>query len=96
MEQKAYRKRIYHALFAKRFLDRAAWVHCSAHSERAQATQWFIRARAAVIPNPVDLEPFASLDGGALARQELGLAERCDMAPCYSWADFTRRRASSC
>jgi glycosyltransferase involved in cell wall biosynthesis len=76
MEQKAYRKRIYHAVFGKRFLDGAAWVHCSTHSERAQATQWFIRARAAVIPNPVDLEPFASLDGGALARQELGLAER--------------------
>jgi glycosyltransferase involved in cell wall biosynthesis len=79
MAQNAYRKRIYHALFAKRFLDHAAWVHCSTHSERAQATEWFRRNRAAVLPNPVDLEPFASLDGGARARQELGLAKsaRC-------------------
>jgi glycosyltransferase involved in cell wall biosynthesis len=75
MTQKAYRKRIYHALVARRFLDHATWVHCSTQSERAQASQWFLGTRAAVLPNPVDLELFASLDGGARARQELGLAE---------------------
>jgi glycosyltransferase involved in cell wall biosynthesis len=76
MEQKTYRKLIYHALFCRRFLDQSAWIHCSAQAECAQASRWFDPARAAVLPNIVDLTPFASLDGGALARQELALGEK--------------------
>src|SRR5207248_2150044 len=45
MSQRAIKKRLYMMLWGKRFLDRAACVHCTAAAELAQARRWFSNPR---------------------------------------------------
>jgi glycosyltransferase involved in cell wall biosynthesis len=65
MAQKSLKKRLYLALVGRRFLNRAARVHCTAEAELAQASKWFANSRTAVLPYLVDLAPFETLPGPA-------------------------------
>lgn len=61
MAQRAWKKRAYLALLGRRWLTRAAVVHCTAEDERDQAARWFTPRRTAVLPYLIDLSPFESL-----------------------------------
>jgi glycosyltransferase involved in cell wall biosynthesis len=69
MTQRGVKKRLYMALWGRRFLDRAACVHCTAEAELAQARRWFANPATAVLPYLVELTAFAQLPG-----PEMGLA----------------------
>lgn len=69
MSQKATKKRLYHAIFAKGLLERAAFVHCTAQAELDQAKQWFGRGRGMVLPYVVNFTAFEKLPGPELARE---------------------------
>jgi glycosyltransferase involved in cell wall biosynthesis len=68
MQQRGLKKRTYLALSGRRFLENAAFVHCTAGAELEQAKKWFPRGRGLVIPNLLDLAPYVSLPGPELAR----------------------------
>jgi glycosyltransferase involved in cell wall biosynthesis len=55
--KKHLKKRIYLMLFAKRMLENAAFVHCTADAEAAQSVASFPRGKIRTIPNMLDLEP---------------------------------------
>jgi len=71
MAQRGAKKRAYLAMFGRRLLERAAFVHCTAQAEQEQARRWFPRGRSCVVPYVVDLDPFRTLPGDALIRQRL-------------------------
>ncbi|HMN42086.1 MAG TPA: glycosyltransferase [Phycisphaerales bacterium] len=75
MEQRALKKRLYHALFARRAMGGVAAMHCTAEAELAQASKWFGRARdrGVVIPLPFDLGDYRDLPGPEQARARFGL-----------------------
>jgi glycosyltransferase involved in cell wall biosynthesis len=75
MAQKALKKRVYHAAFARRALEGAAAVHCTAEAELSQASRWFgsARGRGVVIPLPFDLADYRDLPGPEQARAKFGL-----------------------
>jgi glycosyltransferase involved in cell wall biosynthesis len=60
MSQKPLKKRVYLTMFARRLLEQAAFVHCTAAAEAAQSRKWFPRGRVRVIPNFLDLRAFQS------------------------------------
>jgi glycosyltransferase involved in cell wall biosynthesis len=70
MAQKAIKKRVFHEVFQRRYLEAAAAVHCTAQAEYDQAIKWFPRGRGVVIPNLLNLDPFRSPPGPELARQK--------------------------
>jgi len=76
MAQKSLKKRLYLALVGRRFLNRAARVHCTAEAELAQARKWFDNSNTAVLPYLVDLTPFETLPGPAAALASLPPAMR--------------------
>ncbi len=63
MKQRGLKKKIYLALFGRRFLDGAACVHCTAERELLQASKWFTNQKSAVLPYLVDLTSFERLPG---------------------------------
>lgn len=66
MAQSAIRKRVYLSIGGRRYLESAAAVHCTADAELAQSKKWFPRGRGVVVPNLIDLEPYAEVpDPGA-------------------------------
>ena len=67
MAQRGWKKRAYLALLGRRWLGRAAVVHCTAEDERDQAARWFTPRRTAVLPYVVDLQPFETLPPAGLA-----------------------------
>lgn len=74
MSQRTLKKRIYLLLLGRRFLDRAACVHCTAQAELDQAKKWFGNPRTAVLPYIVDLSAFENLPGPEIARQKFAPA----------------------
>ncbi len=70
MDQSAIRKRIYLALGGRRYLESAAAVHCTADAELEQSRKWFPRGRGVVVPNLIDLEPYAEVPDPAPAIAE--------------------------
>jgi glycosyltransferase involved in cell wall biosynthesis len=58
IRQKALKKRIYLTLFARRMLEQAAFVHCTARAEAEQSHRHFPRGQVRVIPNLINLECF--------------------------------------
>jgi glycosyltransferase involved in cell wall biosynthesis len=68
MAQKALKKRLFMAAFARRLLNGAAAVHCTAEAEKMQAARWFDGSRAVVVPLVFDLSEFRNLPGPELAR----------------------------
>ena len=70
VEQKALKKRVFHALYVKRHLERAGAVHCTAQAELDQSGKWFPKGRGVVIANLLDLNPFRTPPGPGLAREK--------------------------
>ncbi|MGH7214804.1 MAG: glycosyltransferase [Tepidisphaeraceae bacterium] len=68
MATRTLKKRLYLALAGRRFLERAAAVHCTAQAEMRQASKWFDHPRTVVLPLLMDLEPFRAPPGPDLAR----------------------------
>lgn len=67
-DTRALRKRAFMAAVGRRWLARAAGVHCTAQDELVQSSRFFDRALGVVIPNFVDVEPFGAEPDAALAR----------------------------
>lgn len=63
MAQRGLKKRLFLAATGRRFLERAARVHCTAEGERQQATKWMPKAHTAVLPLLVDLTEYDTLPG---------------------------------
>jgi glycosyltransferase involved in cell wall biosynthesis len=59
LSQTPVRKRLYLAMAGRRYLERAARVHCTAAAELTQARKWFPRGSGKVVPNLVDLSGYA-------------------------------------
>ncbi len=68
MGQGPFKKRLYLRLGGRRYLESAAAVHCTAAGEMAQAQRHFGRARGVVVPNLIDLAPYAAAPDPAEAR----------------------------
>ncbi len=71
--RKRIRKRVFHTLLSRRMMERAAFVHCTADGERAQSEVWYPRGRSVIIPNLLDMSPYAELPGPDLALHSFGL-----------------------
>jgi glycosyltransferase involved in cell wall biosynthesis len=69
MRQARIKKRAYLALVGERWLRGACKIHLTAEAELEQASAWFPRSKGRVIPNFLDLEPFAQLPGAEQARR---------------------------
>ena len=69
MNQAKIRKRIYMNLIGDRWLRGARTIHLTAQAELEQAVAWFPRSKGRVIPNLLDLRPFANLPGAEQARR---------------------------
>ena len=63
MTQGGFKKRVYLKLKGRRLLEGAAYVHCTADDELAQSGKWFPGGQGRVVPNLIDLEPYANLPG---------------------------------
>jgi glycosyltransferase involved in cell wall biosynthesis len=71
--RKRIRKRIFHFLLTRRMMERASFVHCTADGERAQSEVWYPRGRSVIIPNLLDMSPYADLPGPEVALHSFGL-----------------------
>ena len=74
MAQKGFKKRLYLAVVGRRFLERAAAVHCTADAERDQSYKWYPRGRPIVVPLIFDLSAYEDLPGPELARRTFASA----------------------
>lgn len=72
MTQGGLKKRLYLRLAGRRFLERAAAVHCTAEAEKTQAQPWYRNDRTVVIPLIFDLAAFRTLPGPEIARRKFG------------------------
>lgn len=70
MAQKGLKKRVYWWLAARRLLERAYRVHCTAEGERKQAEKWYPRGATAVLPLVVDMPAADELPGPEQAMAE--------------------------
>jgi glycosyltransferase involved in cell wall biosynthesis len=68
LSKKPIKKRVYLALFARRLLENAAFVHCTADAEAAQSAASFPRGTVRTIPNMLDLKPLMTPQAGAMPR----------------------------
>lgn len=73
MAQQPAKKRVYLSLGARRMLEKAKWVHCTAEFEFEQARKWFPKGRGRVIPNLMELKSFTAMPGRDLAREKFPL-----------------------
>ena len=74
MAQNPMVKRGFLALVGTNLLHNAAYVHCTAEAEFAQARKWIPHARGLVLPLIMDLEPYRELPGPELARAKFSLS----------------------
>lgn len=73
MTQRTLKKRLYLALAARTMLEKAAAVHCTAQAELDQSKRWYPKGRGAVVPLVFDIEPYRTLPGPELAREEFSI-----------------------
>lgn len=64
-------KAVNDALWQRRMLDGASFVHYTTVDERNLASDLGIRAPTAVVPHPFDFDAFASADGSAFRRKHM-------------------------
>lgn len=69
MAQKQWKKRAYLMFGGRAFLEKAAFVHCTARGELDQSKKWFPGGREVVIPYLIDTQPYRELPGEAMARE---------------------------
>jgi glycosyltransferase involved in cell wall biosynthesis len=67
--QRWFKKRVFHGLLGRRFIQQAARVHCTAVDEQRQAAPWLGNVPVTVLPCLVDLEPYRHLAAPARAVQ---------------------------
>ncbi len=70
MSQRTLKKRIYLALAARKMLERAHAVHCTAQAELDQSKRWYPRGTGTVVPLVFDIEPYRNLPGPEIARKK--------------------------
>lgn len=70
MAQSALRKRIYLLAGGRRYLESAAAVHCTADAELEQSCKWFPGGNGVVVPNLIDLDPYAEVPDTAAAVEQ--------------------------
>ena len=75
MSQKAIKKRLYMTLFARRLLEEAAFVHCTAQEECRQSEPWYPNGKSVVIPNLVDLDEFEVPPTAEMAKARFGISQ---------------------
>lgn len=68
MDQRWLKKRVYWFFSGKRYLERAAAVHCTAKLELKQSKKWFPLRLGRVLYNLMDLRQFDSMPGPEAAR----------------------------
>lgn len=73
LAQSALKKRIYLALTARKMLERAHAVHCTAEAELTQSRRHYPKGNPVVVPLVMDLEPYRNLPGPELARQAFNI-----------------------
>jgi glycosyltransferase involved in cell wall biosynthesis len=71
MRQRGLKKRVFLWLGARRMLENAAAIHCTAQGELEQARKWFPRGRGVAIPLAVDLSTYRTLPGPEAARERI-------------------------
>lgn len=69
MSQRALKKRLFLALGARKMLENAAAVHCTAEAELTQSKRWYPNGRGVVVPLVFDIAPYRDLPGPELARK---------------------------
>lgn len=74
MAQGEWKKRLHLTLASGRMLNHARAVHCAAEEEARQVAQR-TNAPTRVVALPMDLEPFSTMPGAALAREKFSLRE---------------------
>jgi len=79
MSQKGAKKRITVALFVRRMLEAAAFVHCTASDEVRQSIKWFPKGRTVVVPCTMDLRVYRDLPASTVASEKLSLRRDGDM-----------------
>jgi glycosyltransferase involved in cell wall biosynthesis len=67
--QRRFKKSLYLRLVGRRFLEDAAFVHCTGEAEAAQSKARFPRGREGVVPLPLDFEAYRTLPGPGPALQ---------------------------
>lgn len=76
ISHKGLKKQVYLALAGRRFLHRAALLHCSASDERRQALKRAPRAKVYVAPLAFDINSYTNLPGPELARSQFESLQR--------------------
>ena len=74
------RKRVYLNLVQRRALKRAALIHALTEAEEAQVRAVGVQTPVAVVPNGIDIEPYARLEGRTAFRQRHGIPEGARVA----------------
>lgn len=74
MAQRSLKKRLYLTLSARRLLENAHAVHCTARAELDQSQKWYPKGRGEVIPLLFDIEPYRELPGPDIARQTFDIS----------------------
>jgi glycosyltransferase involved in cell wall biosynthesis len=75
MSQRPIKKRVYLELIERRLMNRAAAIHCTSSLEQQQLNPWGFRPPILVIPNGLDLTPFAALPERGTLRRALGVPQ---------------------
>jgi len=70
-----FRKRVYLNLVQRRALRRAALIHALTEAEEAQVRAVGVETPVALVPNGIDVEPYARLEGRATFRRKHGIPE---------------------
>jgi glycosyltransferase involved in cell wall biosynthesis len=73
MAQRTLKKKLYLALSARKLLENAFAVHCTAQAELDQSKQWYPKGNGVVVPLLFDIEPYITLPGKQLAQQAFEL-----------------------
>lgn len=77
--QKAFKKRVYLALYGRRQLDRAAGLQCTDPSEAQSIASLRLRAPGFIVPNGVDSRTFAKLPVRGLFRRKFGIPKNANL-----------------
>lgn len=75
INHKGLKKRLYLALFARRYLDNAAGLQCTVPIEAEAANSFNFRAPTFVVPNGIDLARFENMPERGHMRSTLGIPE---------------------
>lgn len=74
LQEKRLKKWLYFSLIERNLVNRAAAIHCTSTMEQQELNQLKLRPSSTVIPNGLDLAPFAQLPIRGKLRESLGLS----------------------